>query len=77
MVTHTPAVLNDDVADLAIALMLAWSRQIARADRFVRAGAWAQGPLPLGRKMSGARAWASSAWGASARRSRSAPRPSA
>jgi len=43
------------VADLAIALMLAWSRQIARADRFVRAGEWPKGPLPLGRKMSGAR----------------------
>lgn len=55
LVTHTPAVLNDDVADLAIALMLAWARQIARADRFVRAGAWTQGTLPLGRKMSGAR----------------------
>ena len=55
VVTHTPAVLNDDVADLAIALMLAWSRQIALADRFVRAGGWANGALPLGRKMSGAR----------------------
>ncbi len=55
VVTHTPGVLNDDVADLAIALMLALSRQIARADRFVRAGQWAGGPLPLGRKMSGAR----------------------
>ncbi len=55
VVTHTPGVLNDDVADLAIALMLAWSRQIALADRFVRAGGWAAGPLPLGRKLSGAR----------------------
>jgi lactate dehydrogenase-like 2-hydroxyacid dehydrogenase len=55
VVTHTPDVLNDDVADLAIALMLAWSRQIARADRFVRNGAWTSGPLPLGRKLSGAR----------------------
>lgn len=55
VVTHTPGVLNDDVADLAIALMLALSRQIARADRFVRAGDWAKGPLPLGRKVSGAR----------------------
>ena len=55
VVTHTPAVLNDDVADLALALMLAWSRQLARADRFVRAGEWPKGPLPLGRKMSGAR----------------------
>jgi lactate dehydrogenase-like 2-hydroxyacid dehydrogenase len=55
MVTHTPNVLNDDVADLAIALMLAWSRQLPRADRFVRAGEWSNGPLSMGRKMSGAR----------------------
>lgn len=55
VVTHTPDVLNDDVADLAIALMLAWARQIPRADRFVRSGDWTQGPLPLGRKLSGAR----------------------
>ena len=55
VVTHTPAVLNDDVADLAIALMLAWSRQLPLADRFVRTGQWPKGPLPLGRKMSGAR----------------------
>jgi lactate dehydrogenase-like 2-hydroxyacid dehydrogenase len=55
VVTHTPGVLNDDVADLAIALMLAVSRQIALADRYVRAGTWTSGPLPLGRKMSGAR----------------------
>ena len=55
VVTHTPGVLNDDVADLAMALMLDLSRQIARADRFVRAGRWPTGPLPLGRKVSGAR----------------------
>jgi hydroxypyruvate reductase len=55
VVTHTPNVLNDDVADLAIALMLAWARQLPKADRFVRAGDWAKGSLPLGRKMSGAR----------------------
>ena len=55
MVTHTPDVLNDDVADLAIALMLAVARQVARSDRFVRAGEWPQGPLALGRKVSGGR----------------------
>ena len=55
VVTHTPGVLNDDVADLAIALMLGWARQLGRADRFVRAGEWPKGPLPLGRKVSGAR----------------------
>ena len=54
-VTHTPDVLNDDVADLALALMLGISRQLAQADAHVRSGAWQNGPLPLGRKMSGAR----------------------
>jgi lactate dehydrogenase-like 2-hydroxyacid dehydrogenase len=55
VVTHTPDVLNDDVADLALALMLATARQIPAADRFVRAGQWPLGPMPLARKLSGAR----------------------
>jgi hydroxypyruvate reductase len=55
VVTHTPNVLNDDVADLAIALMLSVARAIPRADRFVREGRWLEGPMPLQRKMSGAR----------------------
>ena len=54
-VTHTPDVLNDDVADLAIALMLGISRQLVQGDHHVRSGAWRDGPLALGRKMSGAR----------------------
>ena len=56
MVTHTPDVLNDDVADLAIGLMLSAARQLPAADRYVRAGEWAaKGAMPLARKMSGAR----------------------
>lgn len=55
LVTHTPDVLNDDVADLAIGLMLCAARQLPQADRFVREGRWLQGPMPLARKMSGAR----------------------
>jgi hydroxypyruvate reductase len=55
MVTHTPDVLNDDVADLAIGLMLCAARQLPQADRFVREGRWPAGPMPLARKMSGAR----------------------
>ena len=54
-VTHTPDVLNDDVADLAIGLMLNAARQLPAADRYVRDGSWLQGPMPLARKMSGAR----------------------
>jgi len=55
MVTHTPGVLTDDVADLAMGLVLAVSRQIVQADQHVRSGRWPQGPMPLGRKVSGAR----------------------
>ncbi len=56
VVTHTPDVLNDDVADLAIGLMLSAARQLPAADRHVRSGDWAaKGPMPLARKMSGAR----------------------
>ena len=55
MVTHTPDVLNDDVADLAIGLMLSAARQLPQADRYVREGRWPSGPMPLARKMSGAR----------------------
>jgi lactate dehydrogenase-like 2-hydroxyacid dehydrogenase len=55
MVTHTPDVLNDDVADLAIGLMLCAARQLPQADRYVREGRWLKGPMPLARKMSGAR----------------------
>ena len=55
MVTHTPDVLNDEVADTAIGLMLCAARQLPAADRHVRAGQWLNGPLPLARKMTGAR----------------------
>jgi hydroxypyruvate reductase len=55
-VTHTPGVLDDEVADLAIGLMLSVARRIPLADRYVREGQWAaKGPMPLARKMSGAR----------------------
>lgn len=39
-VSNTPDVLNECVADQALGLLLAVSRRIAEADRFVRAGRW-------------------------------------
>lgn len=54
-VTNTPDVLTDDVADLGIALMLAIARSVPQADKFVREGKWPNGPLPLARKVTGAR----------------------
>lgn len=54
-VTNTPDVLTDDVADLAIALMLMLSRRLVSADRFVRAGRWLNGEFPLATRASGRR----------------------
>jgi len=47
VVTNTPDVLNDEVADTTIALLLATIRRIPQADRFVRSGVWPKGPFPL------------------------------
>lgn len=55
VVTHTPGVLTDDVADLALGLMLSIGRRIPQADRFLRNGDWVNEPFPLTRKVSGAR----------------------
>ena len=54
-VTHTPDVLTDDVADMAIALILATARNVVRADRFARSGEWKNGPFPFTTKVSGAK----------------------
>jgi hydroxypyruvate reductase len=54
-VTTTPDVLTDDVADMAIALLLATARRICFADRFVRAGRWAGEHVPLATRVSGKR----------------------
>ncbi|HEV2263152.1 MAG TPA: 2-hydroxyacid dehydrogenase [Stellaceae bacterium] len=52
-VTNTPGVLTDDVADLAVGLMVAVSRRLVVADRYVRDGSWLKGPMPLQRKLGG------------------------
>jgi len=54
-VTNTPSVLDDDVADLALGLMLSVARRIPQADAFVRRGDWEKGPFPLTRKLSRSR----------------------
>ncbi len=55
MVTHTPDVLNDDVADLALGLLLAVARKIPQADRFTKNADWLDGPFQLTRKLTGAK----------------------
>lgn len=54
-VTHTPGVSNEDIADLAMALLLSATRQLLPADRFVRQGRWTAGRYPLTRRVSGGR----------------------
>jgi lactate dehydrogenase-like 2-hydroxyacid dehydrogenase len=55
VVTNTPGVLDECVADAALALMLAVSRRIPELDRFVRAGRWRNETPPMGRKLGGHR----------------------
>lgn len=47
IVTNTPDVLTDEVADLAIGLLLATIREIPQSDRFLRAGGWLKGAYRL------------------------------
>jgi len=55
VVSNTPDVLTDCVADLAIALMIDVARGITAGDRYVRRGDWPRGPMPLQAKVSGKR----------------------
>jgi lactate dehydrogenase-like 2-hydroxyacid dehydrogenase len=52
-ITNTPDVLNADVADLAIALLLAAVRRIPAGDRYVRDGRWLKGAMPLAETIQG------------------------
>lgn len=55
VVSNTPDVLNDCVADLAWGLLIAASRNIGWGDRYVRANHWENkvGNLTLGTRVSG------------------------
>ena len=45
IVTHTPGVLDDEVADTAMALTLATVRQLPQAERYLREGHWPKAPI--------------------------------
>ena len=47
VVTNTPEVLNEEVADTALGLLLCTVREFPQAERFLRAGIWPQGQYPL------------------------------
>lgn len=53
-VTNTPDVLNDDVADLAVAMMIMQGREMLQANAWAHSGNWAaKGEYRLNRKVSG------------------------
>jgi len=54
-VTHTPDVLTDDVADLAMGLILSIGRRIPQSDKFVRNGDWVSEPFSMTHKVTGTR----------------------
>ena len=47
VVTNTPEVLNEEVADTALGLLLCTVREFPQADRYVRAGKWLEQGFPL------------------------------
>ncbi len=48
IVTNTPGVLDDEVADTALGLMIMTVRQLPQAERYLRAGQWStKGAFPL------------------------------
>jgi lactate dehydrogenase-like 2-hydroxyacid dehydrogenase len=53
VVTNTPGVLDDEVADLTIGLLIATLRQIPQAERYLRAGSWLDAPFPLSHSLRG------------------------
>jgi hydroxypyruvate reductase len=52
-VTNTPDVLTDDVADVALGLILMTGRGFVRLNRFVQAGEWTKRPPELTTKLAG------------------------
>jgi len=56
VVTNTPDVLTEEVADYGVALMLAVARRLAMGDRYVRDGRWPrEGAMEYGRRVHGSR----------------------
>jgi lactate dehydrogenase-like 2-hydroxyacid dehydrogenase len=47
LVTNTPDVLTEEVADTALGLFIATAREFIQADKYVRSGLWLTQPYPL------------------------------
>ncbi len=53
VVTNTPGVLDEEVADTTLGLVLATVRQFPAAERHLRAGRWLSGAFPLSHTLRG------------------------
>jgi lactate dehydrogenase-like 2-hydroxyacid dehydrogenase len=53
IVTHTPGVLDEEVADTAFGLLLAAARQLPQAERYLREGRWLEASFPLSPSLRG------------------------
>jgi len=47
IVTNTPDVLTEEVADVALGLLISTLREFIKADRYLRSGQWTNGNYPL------------------------------
>src|SRR6201746_906370 len=47
MVTNTPDVLTEEVADIALGLLISTLREFVKADRYLRSGLWTTQQFPL------------------------------
>jgi lactate dehydrogenase-like 2-hydroxyacid dehydrogenase len=53
VVTNTPDVLTEEVADLTFGLLLCTVRELPQAERYLRSGRWADAPYPLSETLRG------------------------
>lgn len=55
VITNTPDLMTDEVADFIVGLLIATLRRFSHAERFVREGRWSEGAYPLTSSLRGRR----------------------
>lgn len=55
IVTNTPGVMKEDVADTAVGLLLNCARRFIECHKYVEQGHWLEGPISLSHRISGMR----------------------
>src|SRR5262245_64944775 len=75
-VTNTPDVLTEEVADTALGLLLCTVREFPQAERYLRAGEWAQKAYPLSKATLRNRTVGMAAWAGTGQPTRRGSEPS-